>query len=664
MKPLKHPETSLNHTKMASPSYYLRREQQPARYTSTWQVRTRIMFMSVLLLIVLAACNHAVRPPEQNPLGGDATLLGLADINVSEDGIELQQLITEGLAFRDFVSDFFSVGGMCYVSTRATVVNRTGNTLANFSLYATSTPESTGGTAIRNLSDANGAVTDPTAYQAIIPTHQQQLVDGNVVIDSAGADLQGYTNAEVTQVQGFLDEIRTNFTALNYGYVARNNTPGTGRAIANGDQGTVTVAVRYPCDGNPISFEMTLALIDVPVSRVTRGENESIEDFLNRIDELFGGNPPENLEVAGFDGADLPDVGTEVNLGDLQTSTEEVPAFSQRQRLAPTSTAGDAFGERLAAAGNVLAVSSFREDDGLGRVYLYQTNGNTYTARETLRPAKIEITDFFGRSLALSSTTLAVGAVFDDDVARNAGAVYVFEETAGSFQQTTKLTASNGAETDRFGEAVVLSGDLLLVSAIGNGDNTGSVYLFQNIGGDWQEIDQFTPADAISGDLFGRVMVMAGSTALVATTNTNGNAGAVYVLNVTAAGIIQVSKLTAPTPTADARYGNSLALSGNTAIIGDSTTSYVVDLATLTQTPETFTQVSAVALEATTAAIGATDTQTVTVFDISEPSNQELVTGTEVPEDVRFGSTVALADGALLVAALDDGGGAVYVFRR
>jgi hypothetical protein len=610
--------------------------------------------------MVLAACNHAVRPPE--PDQAPANLLGIADVSVSQDGIDLQQLITEGLAFRDFVSDFFSVNSMCYVSTRATVVNRTGTTLKNFSLYATNAPESIGGTAIQDLRDANGIINDPAAYQAIIPTHQQQLLDGNVVINAAGADLQGYTTTEVTQVQGFLNDVRTGFTALNYGYVARSSS--TGRAIANGQQGTVTLAVRYPCDGTALSFEMTLALIDVPVSRVTRGENESLEDFLNRINDLFGGNPPEDLEVAGFDGADLPNIGTSVDLGELQTSTEDTPAFSQRQRLAPTGAAGDAFGERLAVSGNLLAVSSFRQNDGLGRVYLYQQNGSTYTARETLRPAEVEITDFFGRSLALSSTTLAVGSVFDDDVALNAGAVYVYVETAGSFQQTAKLTASNGAELDRFGEAVALSGDLLLVSAMSSGDNTGSVYLFQNINGDWQEIDQFTPDDVISGDLFGRFMVMEGSTALVATTNANTNAGAVYVLNVTATGITQVGKLTAPTPTADTRYGSSLSISGGSAIIGDSTTSYIVDLATLGQVPQTFDQVSSVALEATTAAVGASTSQTVTVFDTSDPTNQEPVTGTDVPTDGRFGSTVALANGTLLVAALDDGGGAVYVFGR
>ncbi|MEM6429061.1 MAG: FG-GAP repeat protein [Deinococcota bacterium] len=601
-----------------------------------------------------------MRSPE--PEQPTVNLLGIADVSVSEAGIDLQQLITEGLAFRDFVSDFFSVNGMCYVSTRATVINRTGDTLNNFSLYASNAPESVGGTAIRNLRDNSGALSDPAAYQAIIPTHQQQLADGSVVINPEGADLQGYTAAEVSQVQGFLNDAFTGYTALNYGFVARSSS--SGRAIANGEQGTVTLAVRYPCDGSPLSFEMTLALIDVPVPRVTRGENESLEDLLNRINELFDGNPPEDLEVAGFNGADLPNIGTELNLGDLQTSTEDVPAFSQRQRLAPTPTVGDAFGERLTTFGNLLAVSSFREDDGLGRVYMYQTNGNTYTSRETLRPTEIEITDFFGRSLALTNTTLAVGAVFDDDVARNAGAVYVFEDNAGTFQQTAKLTASNGAEVDRFGEAVALSGNLLLVSALSSDNNRGSVYLFQNINGDWQELDQFTPADATSGDLFGRVIVMAGSTALVATTNANGNAGAVYVLDVSPAGITQIGKLTAPTPTADARYGTSLAISGDIAIIADSTTSYLVDLTSLTQTSEAFNQVSAVALETNTAAVGTTDTQTVTVFDTGEPTNQELVTGTNVPESARFGSTVALADGALLVAALDDGGGAVYVFRR
>src|SRR5207248_3292737 len=98
-------------------------------------------------------------------------------------------------------------------------------------------------------------------------------------------------------------------------------------------------------------------------------------------------------------------------------------------------------------------------------------------------------------AIALSGDTLAIGAPGEmshatgidgdqsDTSAPNAGAVYVFTRTAGSWAQRAYVKASNTANNSHFGSRVVTSGDTLAVVASGESDDNsapdiGAVYLF------------------------------------------------------------------------------------------------------------------------------------------------------------------------------------------
>ena len=86
-----------------------------------------------------------------------------------------------------------------------------------------------------------------------------------------------------------------------------------------------------------------------------------------------------------------------------------------------------------------------------------------------------------GDSVALSGDglTLAVGAPNESSGAKgingnqndtsvySAGAVYVFTNSGGTWTQTQKLTASDGASSDSFGESVAISDDNALIGAYG-----------------------------------------------------------------------------------------------------------------------------------------------------------------------------------------------------
>ena len=96
----------------------------------------------------------------------------------------------------------------------------------------------------------------------------------------------------------------------------------------------------------------------------------------------------------------------------------------------------------------------------------------------------------FGAAAAVSGDTIVVGARDDDGAAPGAGAAYVFRRSGSTWSQTQKLTASNGAPGDRFGEAVGMANGRLVIGAPYtdvNGNDTGAIYVFEDQGGTYVE---------------------------------------------------------------------------------------------------------------------------------------------------------------------------------
>ena len=121
------------------------------------------------------------------------------------------------------------------------------------------------------------------------------------------------------------------------------------------------------------------------------------------------------------------------------------------------------------------------------------------------------------------------------------GATYVFTRSGTSWSQQAKLTASDGAGFDEFGLASALSGDTVLVGALGAtiNDNPaqGAAYEFTRAGTSWTERSKLTASDGGFPDEFGTGTALAEDTALVsavqATVGGNPGQGAGYVFRLT-----------------------------------------------------------------------------------------------------------------------------------
>ena len=186
----------------------------------------------------------------------------------------------------------------------------------------------------------------------------------------------------------------------------------------------------------------------------------------------------------------------------------------------------------------------------------------------------------FGRSVAVSGTTIAVGAP-GADVNGNIdqGAVYVFTRAGGTWHQAAKLTATDGATGDDLGLSVAISGATIAAGALfatvnGNIDQ-GAVYVFTRAGHTWHQAAKLTASSGAAGDGLGFSVAISATTIAAgaddATGYGNPGPGAVYVFTKPASGWAdetQAAKLTAAGGADGDELGWSVGVSDDTVAAG------------------------------------------------------------------------------------------------
>ena len=150
--------------------------------------------------------------------------------------------------------------------------------------------------------------------------------------------------------------------------------------------------------------------------------------------------------------------------------------------------------------------------------------------------------DRFGSSVAVSGDTVVIGAYFEDsnatgvngnqadNTAINSGAAYIFVRSGTIWKQQAYLKQSNTGAGDYFGYTVAVSGDTVVVGATSedsnatgvNGDqnnnlsiDSGAVYVFVRSGSTWTQQAYLKASNAGASDLFGASLAMSGDTVVV-----------------------------------------------------------------------------------------------------------------------------------------------------
>lgn len=343
------------------------------------------------------------------------------------------------------------------------------------------------------------------------------------------------------------------------------------------------------------------------------------------------------------------------------------PLITLEQKvLAFDGVAGDYFGASVALSGNTALVGAIGDDNEAGSAYIFTRIGGVWIQQAKLTASDRVLGDEFGLSVALSGDVALVGAPADQQTSgdMNQGSAYIFVKPASGWAdmtETAKLRSSDGAMNDRFGRSVALDGNIALIGAPQHKVtylNQGAAYIFIKPAGGWVSTSAFaaqlTASDGASGDLFGRSVALSGDTALIGAPEddvTYANQGSAYVFVRSAWGWISTSlyanKLIGAYQMQDDYFGASVAISGDTALVGAPNANVIVFLTNLVDI--------GLAYAYTRPAAG---------WSGSVASPAVLISNDLAAGD-QFGTSVAVYGNLALVgASLKADGSAAYLFAR
>ncbi len=212
--------------------------------------------------------------------------------------------------------------------------------------------------------------------------------------------------------------------------------------------------------------------------------------------------------------------------------------------------------------------------DGVGATRRTTTGSFNLTEEAELLASDGAAGDEFGTWVALEGDTALAGAPFDRDQGLNSGSAYVFVRTGTTWTQQAKLAAEDGAYAYWFGVSVALSGNIALVGALGaNGTAfaSGAAYAFVRSGTTWTQEAKLVASDGASGDDFGSSVALSGNTAVIGAGGDDDHgydSGSTYVFVRTGTVWTQQAKLAASDAAAGSGMGAAVDVDGDTAVAG------------------------------------------------------------------------------------------------
>jgi hypothetical protein len=230
-------------------------------------------------------------------------------------------------------------------------------------------------------------------------------------------------------------------------------------------------------------------------------------------------------------------------------STAALPVVEIKKMLAPDAAAYDYFGLSVAISGDYAIVGAFGADAGgtadAGAAYIFhRTGANTWDAGTKITASDAAADEWFGDSVAISGDYAIVGAFNPDPGGTAAEAAYIFHRTgANTWDAGTKITAPDGQDKDYFGRSVAISGDYAIVGAYKGlllESYAEAAYIFHRTGANtWDTGTKITAPDGQDNNYFGCSVAISGDYAIVgaawADAGGTANAGAAYIFHRTGA---------------------------------------------------------------------------------------------------------------------------------
>jgi hypothetical protein len=362
---------------------------------------------------------------------------------------------------------------------------------------------------------------------------------------------------------GVTGEIKPNGTSGVAGTVLTSNGNGTMQWTEAKTNGSVGFGPWGDCSTNAIS------------------EYNPVADATGAASGCFG----SSVSISGnyaIVGAPCEEVGVNFQQGSVSIYQFIGGSWVFMQKITDaTGAAGDDFGVSVFISGNYAIVGAAYDDVGAntnqGSANIYQLSGGSWVLMQKITDATGTTDDLFGRSVSISGNYAIVGAP-SDDVGANTdqGSAIIYQFTGGSWVLMQKITDVTGAASDDFGHSVSISGNYAIVGAqhdnVGANTEQGSAIIYQFTGGSWVLMQKITDATGTAYNLFGHSVSISGNYAIVGAysddVGANLDQGSVSIYQLSGGTWVLMKKITDATGATGDRFGSSVSISGNYAIVG------------------------------------------------------------------------------------------------
>lgn len=273
------------------------------------------------------------------------------------------------------------------------------------------------------------------------------------------------------------------------------------------------------------------------------------------------------------------------NVGDKKWTSLKAAVQENNSKLLPTPIGvggkNSNYGDSVSIDGDRALVGS---PSALthGVAYILDYDGSSWVETQVIFPDDIN-TGFgskFGISVSLQGNRALIGDNTNRINSKNQGAAYVYELMGGSWQQTKKIFVNDGRSNDQFGISVSLLGDRALIGALNalnpsNNSSTGLAFIYDYVGNDWSQSAVLVGDDSTVSDGFGHSVHLGIDQAIIGAVdyseNNNGvKTGAAYLFTLDSGlGTWSQSKqFLASDGVHTDDFGHSVSLSGNRVAIG------------------------------------------------------------------------------------------------
>jgi len=236
------------------------------------------------------------------------------------------------------------------------------------------------------------------------------------------------------------------------------------------------------------------------------------------------------------------DIGANSNAGAAYIFTESGGTWSLQQRVeAPTPTTNGYLGwggNAVSIDGDTLAIGHDALVGSASEVIIFTRSGSVWSHQQTVQPSVTQSSDRFGEAVSVEGDNLLVGASYRDVSGNDKqGAVYYFTRSGSTWTQQQEIADTvDGDEFDYFGYNVKVRGTDLAIGAYQKWETVpvnsrpGAAYVYTESGGTWTKQQMVKASNKANGDHFGFAVDIRGDTLLVGAEREGGDDnGAAYI---------------------------------------------------------------------------------------------------------------------------------------